>query len=133
MKGDKVVFLNNKQQLGVQNGLTGEINRIDQHGNMSGTLDNKKDMAFNLRTYNHLDHGYAVTDYKSQGQTSKEVIFNADTDKNNSYNSFYEAITRGKEKVYVYTNDKDKLKEQVKKEIEKTGSFSLQVGNPILL
>jgi ATP-dependent exoDNAse (exonuclease V) alpha subunit len=64
-----------------------------------------------------------VTDYKSQGQTTKEVIFHANTDKTNSYNSFYEAITRGKENVRVYTNDTGKLKEQVKKEVKKTSTL----------
>jgi ATP-dependent exoDNAse (exonuclease V) alpha subunit len=90
---------------------------------MSVTLDTNKDIVLNLRTYNYLDHGYAVTDYKSQGQTSKEVIFHANTEKINSYNSFYVAVTRGKDNLSVYTNDRDKLKEQVKKEVMKTSTL----------
>jgi conjugative relaxase-like TrwC/TraI family protein len=124
MQGDKVVFLKNDRPLKVQNGLTAEIKRIDERGNVTVITDSKKEISFNINhSYNYLDHGYAVTDYKSQGQTTKEVIFHANTDKTNSYNSFYEAITRGKENVHVYTNDTGKLKEQVKKEVKKTSTL----------
>jgi hypothetical protein len=53
-------------------------------------------------------------------------VFNCrsnNTEKINSYNSFYVAVTRGRENIHVYTNDKDKLKEQVKKEVIKTSTL----------
>jgi len=123
-EGDKVVFLNNDRTIGVQNGLTGEIKNLDERGNITVTLDTGKEIAWNIpRTYNYLDHGYAVTDYKSQGQTSKRVIFHANIEKPTSYNSFYVAMTRGKEDVRVYTNGTEKLKEQVKQEVTKRSSL----------
>jgi conjugative relaxase-like TrwC/TraI family protein len=124
MEGDKIVFLKNDRPLKVQNGLTAEIKKIDARGNITVSTDSKKDISFNINhSYNYLDHGYAVTDYKSQGQTSREVIFHANTEKINSYNSFYVAVTRGTENINVYTNDKEKLKEQVKKEVIKTSTL----------
>jgi conjugative relaxase-like TrwC/TraI family protein len=123
MPGDKIVFLKNDRFIKVQNGLTAEVKSIDKLGNIKASTGNK-DILFNIKHgYNYLDHGYAVTDYKSQGQTSKEVIFHANADKINSYNSFYVALTRGKDNVHVYTNDKNKLKEQVKKEVIKTSTL----------
>ena len=123
-RGDKVVFLNNDRTLGVQNGLTGEITSIDQRGNITVKRDNRKDVKWNLRhRYNYLDHGYAVTDYKSQGQTSREVIFNVNTERTTSFNSFYVAATRGRDNLHVYTNDPVKLKEQVKHEALKTSTL----------
>ncbi len=124
MKGERIVFLKNDRPLKVQNGLTAEIKEIDERGNVTVSIGRKKDITFNIKyQYNYLDHGYAVTDYKSQGQTSKEVIFMTNTEKNNSYNSFYVAMTRGKENIHVYTNNKEKLKEQVKKEVRKTSTL----------
>jgi ATP-dependent exoDNAse (exonuclease V) alpha subunit len=123
-EGEKVVFLKNDRTLGVQNGLTGEIKSIDPRGNITVKRDRKKDIIWNLRyTYNYLDHGYAVTDYKSQGQTSREVIFNTNTERTTSFNSFYVAATRGRDNLHVYTNDPIKLKEQVKHEALKTSTL----------
>ena len=124
MEGDKVVFLNNDRSIGVQNGLTGEIKNLDERGNITVRLDTGKEITWNIpREYSYLDHGYAVTDYKSQGQTSKRVIFHANIEKPTSYNSFYVAMTRGREDVRVYTNGMEKLKEQVKQEVTKKSSL----------
>ncbi len=124
LEGEKVVFLKNARPLGVQNGLTGEINSIDKNGNITVAIDKNKAVTWNIKsTYNYLDHGYAVTDYKSQGQTSREVIFHADTERNTSFNSFYVAVTRGKDNIHVYTNESDKLKTQVKHELKKTSTL----------
>lgn len=123
-QGEKIVFLKNDKNLGVQNGLTGEIKSLDERGNLTVRIDTGKEITWNIpREYNYLDHGYAVTDYKSQGQTSRRVIFHANIEKATSYNSFYVAMTRGKDDLRVYTNGTEKLKEQVKKEITKTSSL----------
>jgi conjugative relaxase-like TrwC/TraI family protein len=122
--GERVVFLNNDRALKVQNSLTGDITSIDKRGNITVAIDKNKNITWNImHGYNYLNHGYAVTDYKSQGQTIKDVIFHTNTEKTNSYNSFYVAVTRGQKSVHVYTNDKDKLKEQVKKEVIKTSTL----------
>jgi len=132
MVGDKVVFLNNDRTIGVQNGLTGEIRNLDQRGNITVRLDTGKEITWNIpREYSYLDHGYAVTDYKSQGQTSKRVIFHANIEKPTSYNSFYVAMTRGREDVRVYTNGMEKLKEQVKQEVTKKSSLDYAKTLPI--
>ena len=131
-QGEKVVFLKNDKDLGVQNGLTAEIKSLDERGNITVKLDTGKDLRFSIPlSYNYLDHAYAVTDYKSQGQTSKRVIFHANTEKPTSYNSFYVAMTRGKDDVQVYTNGAEKLREQVKREITKTSSLDYESRAPI--
>ena len=87
-------------------------------------METKRAITWNIpRDYNYLDHGYAVTDYKSQGQTSRRVIFHANVERPTSYNSFYVAMTRGKDDLRVYTNGVEKLREQVKREITKTSSL----------
>jgi conjugative relaxase-like TrwC/TraI family protein len=123
-EGEKIVFLKNDKNLRVQNGLTGEIKGIDARGYITVSIDNNNDIRWNIKhSYNYLDHGYAVTDYKSQGQTSRDVYYHANTERPTSYNSLYTGITRGRENVHVYTNDINKLKEQVKHEVRKTSSL----------
>ena len=74
--GDKVVFLKNNKRLKVQNGLTGHIKNITSTGDIVVVTDggSKREVEFNIKDYNYLDHGYAVTDYKSQGQTANKVL-----------------------------------------------------------
>ena len=122
-EGEKVVFLKNDKRLGVANGLTGLITTIGARGEITLRTETDKDLTLNVHEYPYLDLGYAVTDYKSQGQTAKEVIFHADTAREVSHNSFYVALTRGQNDVHVYTNDKEMLQEQVKAEQEKTSTL----------
>lgn len=125
-KGDKVVFLKNDKSLHVQNGLTGTIDKLSENGDVTVRLGNGQDVSFNLKSqYNYLDHGYAVTDFKSQGQTSKEVIYHAETanEQKNTFNSFYVAVTRGKEDVRIYTDNSETLKDQVKHEQQKSSTL----------
>lgn len=130
--GEKIVFLKNSQKLGVQNGMTGEIQNINEHGKMNVKLENGNDVSFNVKNYGYFDHGYAVTDYKSQGQTSERVIFHADTKEGgNNFNSFYVAATRGKEEMKVYTDDADRLKTQVSEEQTKKSTLDYETKNGI--
>lgn len=123
MEGDKVVFTKNDTKLGVQNGLTGEVSKVDKEGNLNIKLDSGKDIKFNIRQYSYIDSGFAVTDYKAQGQTSEKVIYHADTSKEVNYNQAYVALTRGKEDVKIFTDSKEDLKEQMKSEQVKTSTL----------
>ena len=57
---------------------------------------------------NKLDYGYAITDYKSQGATTKNVIIFADAQMA-SMNAFYTQVTRAKENITIYTENKEAL------------------------
>jgi len=52
----------------VKNGTLGTIESIRAHA-MSVRLDDGRQVAFDTREYNHLDHGYAGTVHKGQGIT----------------------------------------------------------------
>jgi conjugative relaxase-like TrwC/TraI family protein len=120
-QGDKIIFLKNDNGLNVKNGQTGVVKSINKDGKFTVMLDNKKEVSFNSKTqYNYISHGYALTDYKSQGQTAKHVIYHADTNKVTNYNQAYVAITRGKQSVKIYTDDKVALTAKVKEEQNKT-------------
>jgi len=121
-QGDKVVFLKNDKSLNLKNGQIGEIKYIDSAGGRADIqMENGRVKTINLKTqYNYIGHGYAVTDYKAQGQTSKDVIYHADTSKGVNYNQAYVAMTRGEKDVRVYTDSKENFREQMKQEKRKT-------------
>jgi ATP-dependent exoDNAse (exonuclease V) alpha subunit len=122
-EGDKVIFLKNDRGLEVKNGQCGTVRRVDEEGHMSVQMESGREVEFNVRSqYNYIDHGYAVTSYKSQGQTSRDVIYHADTRREVNFNQAYVAITRGREDVAIYTDDKENLKDQMKNESMKTWS-----------
>lgn len=120
--GDKVICTGNLYDLGVFNGETGKIIEIDQdtgeivvdfgdreqsfppvlmvknrHGSFS-EIDPRKD----------LDLAYAVTTHKCQGSEYKRVVYLLN--KSNlfiiSRRNFYTAVTRAKEHVYLFCDQK---------------------------
>jgi conjugative relaxase-like TrwC/TraI family protein len=130
-EGDRVVFLKNDRQLGIQNGAVGRIEKLDERGNAHVKTLEGKDIRFNLeggpRSYSYITHAYALTEYKSQGQTVDAVIWHAQAKDSfkemNTANSFYVSITRAKEDAKVFTDSKADLREQVKHEQVKTSTL----------
>ena len=66
--GDRVMFLQNERGLGVKNGTLGTIERVSAQS-MSVRTDDGRSVTFDLKDYNHIDHGYAATIHKAQGMT----------------------------------------------------------------
>jgi len=121
-QGDRVVFTKNDRGLSVKNGQTGIVNEISSDGKVTVEMD-KETRTFNVRSqYNYIDYGYAVTAYKSQGQTVDRVLYSADT-KTVNYNQAYVAITRGRHDMQLYTNSKEDLVEGMKQEQTKTSTL----------
>ena len=131
-EGDKVVFLKNDKGLEVKNGQAGTLQHVDEQGHMKVKMESGKEVHFNVHSqYNYVDHAYAVTSYKAQGQTSQEVIYHADTDKEVNYNQAYVAITRGREDLAIYTDDKENLSDQMKMESTKTWSLDYETSQKL--
>lgn len=74
--GDRVLFLKNERGLddkgGVKNGTLGTAESVEAN-RMSVRLDDGRSVAFDLKDYNAIEHGYAVTIHKSQGVTIDRV------------------------------------------------------------
>ena len=66
--GDRVMFLRNERGMGVKNGTLGTLEQVGG-GRMAVRLDGGSRVAFDLKDYAHVDHGYAATIHKSQGVT----------------------------------------------------------------
>jgi len=66
--GDRVMFLKNERELGVKNGTLGSVRSVTQT-RMAVMLDDGRAIAFDVKDYASVDHGYAATVHKSQGVT----------------------------------------------------------------
>ena len=66
--GDRVMFLQNERGLGVKNGTLGTIEQVSERS-MSVRNDDGRSIAFDLKDYDRIDHGYAATIHKAQGMT----------------------------------------------------------------
>jgi len=66
--GDRIMFLKNERGLGVKNGTLGQVEQVSPK-RMAVVLDDGRKVAFDLKDYAEVDHGYAATIHKSQGVT----------------------------------------------------------------
>jgi hypothetical protein len=66
--GDRIMFLKNERSLEVKNGTLATVEAVSQAG-MIARLDDGRSVAFDLKDYAHVDHGYAATIHKAQGMT----------------------------------------------------------------
>src|SRR6201998_2737384 len=111
--GDRIQFTAPSQDLKIANRELGTVEGIAQDGSMRLKLDNERSMSFDPQRHPHLDHGYAVTSYSSQGQTAERVLIHVDTElgaKDLLNNRMaYVAVSRGQWDAQIFTNDREKL------------------------
>ena len=111
--GDRVQFTAPSQELKIANRELGIVEGIAQDGTMRLKLDNERKVDFNPQRHPHLDHGYAVTSYSSQGQTAERVLVNVDTElaaKGLLNNRMaYVSISRGQWDAQIFTDSLEKL------------------------
>jgi hypothetical protein len=57
----------------------------------------------------HWEHAYTSTVYSAQGQTARTVLVNGEDYRRNLTNqrTFYVALSRAKEQIHVYVNDRE--------------------------
>jgi hypothetical protein len=70
--GDRIMFLKNERSLGVKNGSLGIVHSVDAL-RMAVLLDDGRSVAFDVKDYSQIDHGYAATVHKAQGVTVDRV------------------------------------------------------------
>ncbi|WP_419808596.1 Ti-type conjugative transfer relaxase TraA [Sphingomonas sp.] len=70
--GDRIMFLKNERSMGVKNGSLGIVQSVTS-ARMAVMLDDGRAVAFDLKDYTQIDHGYAATIHKAQGVTVDRV------------------------------------------------------------
>ena len=112
--GDSIRFTRNDREAGRINGARGEVIAVDEQTRTAliQTPDGRTE-ALNLDAARdrHIAHAYVETAFAAQGRTADHVIIHADSKATNlvDQKSFYVGISRAKDSVTIFTNDRSKL------------------------
>ncbi|MEL6877262.1 MAG: MobF family relaxase [Pseudomonadota bacterium] len=112
--GDRVQFTRNDRELSRVNGGRGTVTAIDEQSR-TATIRNARGQSQVLHLDSardqHIRHAYVETAHAAQGRTADHVLIHADSKATNlvDQKSFYVSVSRAKESVAVYTNDRAKL------------------------
>ena len=111
--GDRIQFTAPANELKVANRELGTIESISEDGRLRVKMDGGRAVELDPRKHPHLDHGYAMTSYSSQGQTADRVLIHVDTElgAKDLLNSrmAYVSVSRGAHDAQLFTNDREKL------------------------
>ncbi len=119
--GDKIAFTKNDKDLNVKNGQAGRIEKIEGT-KITAKMENGQTREFDADKYRHINHAYAVTSYKAQGQTIDKVMVHHNTaEKGGRHGNreTYVNATRAREDVIVYTQHADKAAKQSGQTLDK--------------
>lgn len=113
-QGDHIRITQNGQSLDkrwINNGAMYRVKGFTEEGNI--ILNNDWVLP---KDYGNLDHGYCTTSHASQGKTVDRVLIaqSAESFPAASREQFYVSVSRGREKVTIYTDDKAMLKETIR-------------------
>ncbi|TNM66140.1 Ti-type conjugative transfer relaxase TraA [Aliirhizobium smilacinae] len=109
--GDRIVMLENNRDLGLKNGMLGNVMAVEQDAIQirldGGGLDTRE-VTIPVNSYQAFDHGYATTIHKSQGSTVDRAFVMAS--KTLDRHLTYVALTRHREQVGLYVRQ-DEMKD----------------------
>jgi ATP-dependent exoDNAse (exonuclease V) alpha subunit len=78
--GDRIQFTAPANELKIANRELGTIEGIEEEGRLRLKMDGGSMVELDPHEHLHLDHGYAMTSYSSQGQTADRVLIQVDTE-----------------------------------------------------
>lgn len=128
--GDRVQFTAPFKEQRVANRELGKLHAIDTKGNLTVRLDSGRTVSFNLKQHPHLDYGYAMTSYSSQGQAADRVllhVFVANPAPRHHVNRrmAYVALSRARFEAQVFTNDVAALVNNLGRNVTKSAAIEL--------
>jgi conjugative relaxase-like TrwC/TraI family protein len=104
--GDRIQFRAPFREANIKNTELGTITNITQ-GMFTVSLSADRFITFSPERFPHLDHGYAVTSYSSQGKTMDRVLVNAETTEPDllvNQRMAYVAVSRARLDARIYTD-----------------------------
>lgn len=104
------------------NGSRHSITGFDAQGNIQ--LSNG---SFLAQDHGHFTLGYVTTSHAAQGKTADKVILSQSsaTFRASSMEQFYVSVSRGRQAVSIYTDDKEHLLQSVSQSAERTSASEL--------
>ncbi len=126
-KGDRVQFTAPFRNAKVANRELGVIEKIDSSGHLRLRLESGKILNFDVREHPHLDYGYAMTSYTSQGQTVDRVIVHVPAKSQQGSDLVnqrfaYVALSRARFDAQVYTGDAETLVNRLGRDVSKAAA-----------
>ena len=84
------------------------------------------------RDFGHLTHGYCITSHASQGVTVDKVFIGMSSESfpATSERTGYVAVTRGREQVQIFTNDRNELLEALTRPDDAMSATELSLSTP---
>jgi ATP-dependent exoDNAse (exonuclease V) alpha subunit len=130
--GDRIQFTSPDNKLKIANRELGIVEEFGADGRMRLKLDGGRNVAIDPEQHPHIDHGYAMTSYSSQGQTAERVLVHVDTElgaKDLLNNRMaYVAISRGQNDAQIFTNSADKLAGVLARDVSHQSAIEPQIG-----
>lgn len=113
-KGDKVKITRNKldeQKKRLNNGQTLEVAAVYKNGQIILRNEASKTNYKVKGDFGHLSHAHCITSYAAQGKTVDHVLIAqpSSTFSATDAKQFYVSVSRGRESVKIYTDDKTTL------------------------
>jgi len=125
--GDRVQFTAPNHELKIANRELGMVKKIVLDGRMRLKLESGRSVHLDQQDFPHLDHGYAVTSYSSQGRTAVRVLIHIDTERgardllNNRM--AYVSVSRGQWDAQIFTNDREKLSLALSRDVSHKSAY----------
>ena len=108
--GDQLRWTRNDTERGVRNGQMVTVEAVDSEGIATLRDVSGKTTTVDLSGQQYLDYALVSTTYSSQGKTADQVLVAVDS--TISKEGLYVAVSRAKQKLSLYTADKEKLYKQ---------------------
>lgn len=119
--GERLLLQANDKRHGLINGQLVEVRSID-HDKI--TLADGRILPTDYRQFTH---GYAVTSHAAQGKTVEDVFLVASSRSLAAINrqQFYVSISRGRRRCRIFTDDRELLRDRLRKSGERTAALEL--------
>ncbi|MGH7924383.1 MAG: MobF family relaxase [Candidatus Binatus sp.] len=120
--GARIQFRAPDRALKVANGEFATVLELDDSKVVLRT-DAGRELSASSRRLRHIDYGYASTSHSSQGATVDRVLVNIDTLRSVELvnrKQFYVSISRARDQVTIYTDDREALRHTVNRDREKS-------------
>ena len=126
-QGERIQFRLYHRQLGIANGQFAIIAALDPtSGDATLTLGRERELKLNLKSFPHLDHGYAVTSHSSQGATVDRVLVNIDTARSLELvnrQQFYVSLSRARYDAQIFTDSREALPRAISRTANKANAL----------
>jgi conjugative relaxase-like TrwC/TraI family protein len=119
--GERLLLQGNDKRHGLINGQLVEVRSIE------GERITLADGRILPADYRQFTHGYAVTSHAAQGKTVEDVFLVASSRSLAAINrqQFYVSISRGRQRCRIFTDDRELLRDRLRKSAERTAALEL--------